>query len=158
MGEIFLGRNNYGSWSFNYFESQGGCHGKMIGWISIIGRGSDNGCLKNLGCWWDKNGINFISLGITFVAVIGSHLFFLMMEDAEGIGGKMDCFSFLCFEISKLLNGHTVFGGIKIPHEDERLIAWLLENMRSNLADAFFACFFRTIVQVAVVNLSLIHI
>ena len=126
----------------------------MIGWITIIGRGSDNGCLRNLCGRWDKNGINFIPLNITFVAVIGAHIFFLRMEPTEGIGGKMDCSLFLCYEISKLLNGYTVFGSIKISHEDERLIAWLLENMLSNLADAFFACFFRTIVQVAVVNID----
>ena len=66
----------------------------------------------------------------------------------------MDCSVLLCFEISKLLNGHTVFGSIEIPHEDERLIAWLLENMLSNLPHAFFACFFRAVVQVAVVNMD----
>ena len=126
----------------------------MIGWITIIGRGSDNGCLQNLGGWWDKNRINFISLGITYVAVIGAHIFFLGMEHAERIGGKVDCSVLLYIEISKLLNGRTVFGCIKIPHEDERLIACLLENMLSNLPYAFFSCFFRTIVQVAVVRMD----
>ena len=126
----------------------------MIGWITIIGRGSDNGCLRNLCGRWDKNGINFISLNITFVAVIGAHFFFLRMEHTEGIGGKMDCSLMFCFEFSNLLNGYTVFGGVKIPHEDESLIAWMLENMLSNLLHAFFACFFRTIVQVAVVSMD----
>ena len=126
----------------------------MIGWITIIGRGSDNGCLRNLCGRWNKNGINFISLGITYIAVISAHIFSVRMEHTEGIRGKMDCSFLLCFEISKLLNAYTFFGCIKIPHEDERLIAWLLENMLSNLPHTFFSCFFRTIVQVAVVNIG----
>ena len=125
----------------------------MIGWITIIGRGSDNGCLRNLCGRWDKNGINFISLNITFVAVIGAHIFFLRMEHTEGIGGKMDCSLMFCFKFSNLLNGYTVFGALKSPMKTKGSLLGC-RRICSPICRTLFSRFFRTIVQVAVVSMD----